>query len=174
MKKFITTVVCMVALATSVLAGPSAYDTNAWSLTLSGVGNTAVNGGATAFGTDIGVSYAGAFGLPSQLDTGVRQGIYYANNAVGDTIGGRTALFADWNVQIYKKLYAFAGVEAASTYGFGKTQWTAGPEIGVKYFLKKDVYLAGQVNYDFQLNGRNGNTDLDNIRYGVGFGIRFK
>lgn len=173
MKKLMAVIVSMVAFVTSVMSADSAFDTNAWSLTISGVGNTAVNGGATAFGTDVGVSYAGAFGLPAQLDTGLRQGIYYVNNTTGDTIGGRTALFGDWNVQLYKKLYAFAGAEVASQYGFGKTKWTAGPEVGVKYFVKKDVYLYGQVNYNFQLNDRKG-SDLDNLSYGLGLGLRFK
>ena len=169
MKKLIAVIISAFALVTATYAAESEFDTNAWSLTIAGSGTTTTQTASTSFGADVGLSYSGFAGLPTQLETGVRQGFGYSSE--GEVMVGRTALAADWNIQVYKKLYVFAGAEAAVKYGNTSPVWTAGPEAGVKYFVKKDVYLLGQVNYDFNLTD---SDQSDAMRYLVGFGIRFK
>ena len=48
----------------------------------------------------------------------------------------------------------------------------AGPEAGVKFFVKDDVYMFGRANYDLQVSDRQG-TEGDGIRYTLGLGFKF-
>lgn len=90
-----------------------------------------------------------------------------------DCLVGQTELFADYNLELGKRVTLYAGANASLAYGEGMTPvWFAGPEGGVKVNLTEKLYAYGRVNYDFQLNDRIGNSG-DSLRYGVGIGFRF-
>ena len=135
---------------------------------MAGSGSTSVNGdsqsvigGTFALGRDYTLL------LPAQI--GVRQTLGYATE--GASFVGNTELFQDWSIS-YKRLVLFAGGSVSYSYGDTANKWMAGPEAGVKFFVKDDVYMFGRANYDLQVSDRQG-TEGDGIRYTLGLGFKF-
>ncbi len=139
-----------------------------WSFTLTGVGATAVNGNATTFATEVGLSRLTRIVVP--VDLGVRQDIGYAS--VGSKFTTSTEVFTDVQLTAFNRFSIFAGPNVRYAYGDQTAKITVGPEAGVKVGLAKNVYSYGRANYDFVLNG-NKLTATDTIRYTVGIGIKF-
>lgn len=149
-------------------ASTNLFGADALNFTLAGNGATSVKGWNTSFGLNAGLSLEGV--LVSPLEVGVRQGIGLVDNR---DVRGDTALFADFNVPVSKRLTAFVGADIGDVYGQGVNNTVfAGPEAGLKLFVVEKTYIYGRVNYDFQLTDRSG-TDRDSLRYTVGVGIKF-
>ena len=74
----------------------------------------------------------------------------------------------DYKVAGFKN-QAFAGAGASFGYGDGLPTWHAGPLIGNRFFVKDNVYILAQANYDVGLN----NVADNAVRYTLGLGVRF-
>lgn len=137
----------------------------AWTLTLGGVGSTATTGDkGTAFGVDLSLGRTGHLWLP--LEAGVRQSVGYTDSS---TVAG-TKLYADWTLLTIKKLDLFAGGNLGVAYGNAPLVWTAAPEAGLRYWLKKDVALEGRTEFPFNLNDGSFN---DTVTYVLGVKVKF-
>lgn len=139
-----------------------------WTLSLGGSGATTTTGDSESiFGADISFGRTGHLLLP--LEGGIRQSFGYDSSGEGTTLF-TTRLYLDATLLSYKKLDLFAGGSAGLTYGNTKPLWEAGPEAGLRFWLKKDVAVLGRVEYPFDLdNGRS----KDFLRYFLGLQVKF-
>jgi hypothetical protein len=139
-----------------------------WTLSLGGSGATTTTGDSqTIFGTDLSLGRTGHLLLP--LEGGLRQSFGYDSRDDGSVLFS-TRLYLDATLLSYKKLDLFAGGSFGLTYGNTKPLWEAGPEAGLRFWLKKDVALLGRVEYPFDLdNGRSN----DFLRYFLGIQAKF-
>ena len=180
MKKFtkISAGICIaIALTTSAFAADTAVKASAvqstpssdsWTLTLGGSGTTTTKGDSqTAFGVEVGIGRTGNLLFP--IETGVRQSIGYASGNGGNTVFG-TKLYNDWTVLKVKSVDVFAGGNAGATYGNVPLEFSAAPEAGLRWWLKKDVAVVGRIEYPFSLNSGKAADKLD---YSLAFQVKF-
>jgi hypothetical protein len=81
---------------------------------------------------------------------------------------GSTDLDANWCFHVFGNLYTLPGVSGGLVYGSeGKPVWRTGPELQAQYYLKDDVYIIGQGNYDIVSIGK------PDIRWSLGIGWEF-
>lgn len=142
-----------------------ALSANALDFSIGGSGTTQTSGAQnTQFGADLRLEQ---FVTPA-VSVGAIQSIAYSSN----DLRGATDLFSAYNIN-YKVFglnnTVFAGVSTRVGYGDSFPTWTAGPLIGNRLFIKENVYVLTQVNYDVGLNRAADNT----IRYSLGLGVRF-
>ena len=171
--KLIIGVVCATVMSTSVFAADmlsqaKPVTVNQWVMTLEGAGITETSGGAeTAFGLNIGLGLTGELLFP--VEGGIRQGLAFSSPEGNKTIL-TTKLYADWTVLQVKKLDVFVGANAGLTYGNTAPIWVAGPEGGLRLWVKEDVAVIGRIEYPFDLNN---NKAFNNLNYVVGFQVKF-
>lgn len=136
----------------------------AFDFSVSGTGTSQTQGNHdTAFGTAIRVEtfVLSPFSLGLVQTFGVSDGAQF-----------NTELFGAYNVN-YTVFgvtnTAFAG--AAANYGYGNRvgAWYAGPLVGNRVFIRENVYVLAQANYDVGLNNAADNI----VRYSLGIGVRF-
>lgn len=142
-----------------------AFNVSALDFSIAGTGATQTQGTtSSAFGTSLRLE---KFVVPS-VSVGYIQGISVAT----PDVRGSSELFAAYNLD-YKvfgfKNQAFAGASATFGYGDGLPTWHAGPLLGNRFFVKDNVYILAQANYDVGLNGAADNL----VRYTLGLGVRF-
>lgn len=176
--KWFVNALCVLALvsATATFAADTAtakapvqteQPANSWTLTLGGSGATTTTGDSqSAFGFDVGVGRTLQLVLPAEI--GVRQGLAYASNDGGNVVAD-THLFVDWTLLTVKRVELFAGGNVGATYGNTPLEWSAAPEVGVRWRLKNDVDIVGRVDYSFDLNNRRAE---DTLRYFLGFRVK--
>ena len=142
-----------------------ALNVSALDFSISGTGATQTQGStSSAFGTALRLE---KFVVPS-VSVGYVQGI----NVATPDVRGSSELFAAYNLNysIAKfKNQAFVGGSASLGYGNGVPTWYAGPLVGNRFFVKDNVYILTQANYDVGLNGVADNI----VRYTLGLGVRF-
>ena len=141
-----------------------AFSALAVDLSVGGSGTTAQTGQASKFGTEIRLEQF----VTTNVSVGIAQGLQIATPSVR----GTSELFATYNVGytlLKVKNQAYVGASGRIGYGNGGFVSTAGPLVGNRLFLKDNVYLFTQANYDVGLSG---NVD-NNVRYSVGLGARF-
>ncbi len=164
----LSALVLSVSSITGVTNSPVVSETsNAWVVSLGGSGSTATVGDHdTSVGADISIGRTGNLLLP--LEAGVRQGISYDSTAVFTT-----KLYADWTVLSIAQntLDVFAGANVGVTYGDVQAAWTAAPEAGLRWWIKKDVAVLARAEFPFQID--DGAKFTDSVRYFIGFQIRF-
>jgi hypothetical protein len=139
-----------------------------WVLTIGGAGATTTTGDTeTAFGANISIGRTGELLLP--YEAGIRQGFGYSSS--DDSTVFSTRLYGDWTLLKIQRLDVFAGGTVGITYGSGVDEnWVAGPEAGVRYWLKDDVALVGRIDYLFDLNN---SKAQDRLNYGIGVQVTF-
>ena len=128
---------------------------------LNGSGHSDKNLSNTQVSANAGLGYF----LTSDFEIGLRQGV-----VLSSTVAGQSSVFADYNFT-FGKLVPFVGVSGG--YAYGSTipnYWSAGPEVGVRYFLNSTTYVFGDATYQFNLNK---GINTGEILYGVGLGLRF-
>lgn len=139
-----------------------------WVLSLGGSGATTTTGDSESiFGADISIGRTGHLLLPQEF--GLRQSFGYNSTADNETLFS-TKLYFDTTLLTYKKLDLFAGGNVGMTYGNTPLLWTAGPEAGARFWLKKDVAILGRVEYPFDLNN---NRAEDTLKYFLGLQVKF-
>jgi hypothetical protein len=170
--KYIKTLVAALFAALLVSTAVAAEPTERWTFSLAGAGATAVDSKSSTFGTELSLGYNTKFLLPVEL--GVRQAISYSSDE-GNLVFG-TRVYSDFTVlKVGKNLDFFAGASGGAGYGDTAVTWVAGPEVGARLFLKRDVFVFGRVQYDFDLNNRTAldQTGSDKVRYALGISVRF-
>ena len=148
-------------------------DAGTWELTLSGSGASNQDINAGNFGVQGSIGYF----LLDQLEIIGRQTVNYVDT---DNIGGGTswsassAVAADYHFDL-DRWQPFVG--AAIGYSYGKnTNDTAfaGPEGGVKYFVKDDTFIYALVQYQFFFNEGDDVSDAfedGSFLYALGIGF---
>lgn len=174
MKKFtklFVGVFCALLLVNSVIQAADVAvvkDTapDAWTFSLGGVGRTTTSGNVgTSAGVDLSVGRTGHLLLP--LEAGVRQGVTYDGDA---TTVFNTRVYADWTLFTVKKVDVFAGGNVGLTYGNITPAWNAAPEVGARWWLKKDVAVLARAETPFNLTEGKYSKNVD---YFLGFQIKF-
>jgi hypothetical protein len=145
-----------------------AVKTSALDFTIAGAGATQTGQGSnTGFGTQLSLE---KFVSP-HIMVGLAQGISYSDTTTS-TLRFATEGLAHYNIQ-YTVLgftnTAYAGASLRTGYGDGAHTFTAGPVVGNKWFVKPNVYVVTQVNYDVGINRAANNA----VRYTLGLGVRF-
>jgi hypothetical protein len=144
-------------------------DAPSWVFGVGGSGATGLNSDSeTAFGLNLQLGRTAQLVLP--FEYGVRQSIGFATEGE-DTTLFTTKLYADWNLLSYKKVDLFAGGNVGLTYGNTSPLWTAAPETGLRFWLKKDVAIEGRLEFPFDI-GDNAKFN-DAMTYTIGLKVRF-
>lgn len=157
------------AISLGVLAEPKTGDQL---LTLSGAGasNKDFNTNAFALGFDYG-KY-----ISREAVVGVRQNVGIADTGDDNNWNGSTRLFYDYHFGT-TEWRPFVGANIGGVYGDGVNEtFLAGPEAGVKYFVKEETYVQLQAEYQFFFDSGSeakDNYDDGSFVYGLGMGILF-
>ena len=141
------------------------FNVSALDFSIAGTGVTQTQGTTSSdFGTAIRLEHFAT----TNISVGYIQGIGVAT----PDVRGSSELFAaynlDYNVFGFTN-QVFAGASAAFGYGNGLPTWHAGPILGNRLFVKNNVYILAQANYDVGLN----NVVDNQVRYTLGLGVRF-
>lgn len=164
MKKLIGSLVAAIVFGLFAVPAHAQFKAGDWELTLNGGGTSSKSLQNTEASANVGVG----FFLTNDFEAGIRQNVTYSS-----TFSGNTHLFVDYNFSLYNgKLEPFVGVSGGYDYGKGVTGfWTAGPEVGVRYFLTNDAFLYGSATYQFDVtSGLSSNNG--GFQYGLGIGFR--
>jgi hypothetical protein len=134
-------------------------------LAITGTGTTQTqNSQNTSFGTELRLEQF----VAKNCSIGFVQGI----NVATPNTRGTSELFTTYNVDYTLfglKNQVYLGGDGRVGYGNGDIAWSVGPLAGNRLFLKDNVYILTQVNYDIGLN-----HNIDNsVRYSIGLGVRF-
>lgn len=167
----------MAAVTTLTLSAISADTTNtttslapeAWVVSLGGVGQTATTENSpTAVGVDLSVGRTGHLLLP--LEFGVRQSVSWDSE---DSANFSTKLYSDFTLftVAQETLDVFVGANVGIAYGDMQAEYSAAPEAGLRWWVKRDVAVLLRVEAPFRLNDTPEFTDT--LRYFLGFQIRW-
>lgn len=163
--------VLVLALGGNAWAAPDSGDR---SFTLSGTGSSDNDFDSNNFG----ISGELGWFLSDSLEAGVRQSINLAarDDAADDWSGG-TRAFADWHFGGPNPFQPFVGLSAGGFYGeHVKDTFAAGPEVGLKYYVKDKTFIELQAEYQFLFSDTD---DIDDrfddgaFLYTLGIGYNF-
>lgn len=150
--------------------GPRAGDHE---ITLSGTGNNDKNFDNGAIGL------SGSWGqyLTDTWSWSIRQGLSYSSVANNDAWNGSTRVGIDYNFMPGERLRPFIGANIGAIYGDNVNDTgIAGPEFGLKYYVKPQTFVYLQTEYQFQFED---GGDIDNQfddgswAHTIGFGINY-
>lgn len=115
--------------------------------TLSGTGTSDNDFDSNTFGV---TAELGWF-LNDRVEAGARQTInLIARDDDDDDWSGATRAFADWHFGGPNAFQPFVGVNVGGIYGESvKDSFTAGPEVGFKYYVKDKTFIELQAEYQF-------------------------
>lgn len=167
-----------IALATVAVA-PAALAQNArgpvmndWEITLSGSGSSDQDFDTSAIGL------SGSVGkyVRDNVLVGVRQTLNFADTQDDNTLTGATRLFADYVFDM-GAFRPFIGAGIGGIYGEGvNNSFSAGPEIGLKYYADTNTFLYVMTEYQFTFQN---SDDVDEAFdeggwfHAVGIGFNF-
>lgn len=145
------------------------FDPDGLSLIIGGNGSVTTKGPtASIFGANASLVQTGTLGLPFQL--GIRQTIEHQR---ADDIGGinifTTKLFYDVILLKFgRHVDAAVGANCGLLYGNTSPLWQAGPEVGIRWWIRPNAAIVGRIDYPFDLNrGRPMNV----LNYFIGFQV---
>lgn len=146
-----------------------------WEVTLSGTGVTP----SRFNGFEGGVNGSIGYFFNDSMELSARQNVNY--NDIGGPVAfnGETRVAFDLHLPLgdQNQLLPFVGANLGYVYGKGvRDTWEAAPEAGLKWFVGPDVFLFGQVEYEFFFrNGGGVNNGFKNGQfvYTLGVGFRF-
>jgi hypothetical protein len=122
------------------------------------------------------LNLSGGYYFTDNILGGVRQNISFADSGSDSSWNGSSVAFADY-VWDFGKVRPFVGITLGGLYGDGVDDtFIAGPEAGVKYYVKEETFLFGRVNYDFLFDSADdADSSIDDGRfvYAVGVGFNF-
>lgn len=158
-------------LGTSAWAAPQKGDRT---FTLSGTGSSDNSFDSNTFGASAELGWF----LSDSLEAGARQSVnVLAQDHGDDSWSGATRGFADWHFGGSNPFQPFLGVSAGGIYGDNvKETFSAGPEVGMKYYVKDKTFIELQAEYQFLFESAN---DIDNqfddgaFFYTLGIGYNF-
>jgi hypothetical protein len=147
------------------------FDPGGFSLILGGNGTVATKGQPTSvFGANVSLVQTGTLGLPFQL--GIRQTYDHQRVEPHGINILSTKLFYDVILlRITKRADVAIGGNAGVTYGDTPALWSAGPEIGVRWWIRPTAAIVGRIDYPFDLNrGRAMNV----LNYFIGIQVQLE
>jgi hypothetical protein len=140
----------------------------------SGANGNKFNGFSGAL--NVGLGY---FITQDQIEIGVRQSLQYTDIGVPRSLNGSTRVAADFHIPLgdQNQFLPFVGVNLGYVYGDSvRDTWEMAPEAGLKWFVGNDVFIYGQVEYQFFFrSGSNIQNGFNNGEwvYSAGIGFRF-
>ncbi len=156
-------------LAVAMLLAPAAvsfaqYKQGDFDLTISGSGSNDKDFRTFTVNATAGIGYL----VTDQIEIGLRPGVAISDG--GSNYLWNVTAFGDYNFD-FGKWVPFAGANIGYQFGGGDSDdgFSAGPEVGVKYFINSSTYVYGIAQYEFNLNeGINSGAFL----YGLGLGVK--
>ncbi len=163
-------IACLAVTPSIGLAAPAQGD-NVFTLSGSGASDKNLNNGNFGLSFDL-----GRFLTPS-IEVGLRQSANYADTKAGGTSwNGSTRGFADFHVD-GGPWQPFIGANLGRSYGNSVDDtFFAGPELGVKYYVKPKTFVQLQGEYQFFFDNANqidNNFNDGSFVYSVGIGFNF-
>ncbi len=145
-----------------------------WELTIGGAGtnNQDFNAGGAQLSTSVG------YYLTEVVEVSVRQNLSYGDPGVGvsGAWDGITRGAIDLHLPL-GKIVPFVGANLGYAYGDTlKETFIAGPQAGVKVYLKDDVFLLAGAEYEFFFDKSDRITDAyrdGQLIYALSMGVRF-
>jgi outer membrane protein W len=151
--------------------GPTAGD---WEVGLGGGGTSDEDFETGGFNTDIDLGYY----LTDELAVALRQSVNYNDAGAGTAWSASSRVALDYHFPLFdNRLRPFVGVNFGYVYGDSVDDtFAAGPEAGVKWYVKDDAFLFGRAEYQFLFE--DGDEAEDNFDdgiwlYTVGIGLNF-
>ena len=144
-----------------------------WEFLLSGTGanNKDFDAGSFNVTADIG-KY-----VTDDILLALRQSVGYTSRGAGERWTGNTRFAADYHFTIGDDIRPFVGANIGYIYGEGvRDTWAAGPEGGVKWYVKDETFLIGRMGYQFFFRSADDvEKDFDDgqFTYTVGVGFNF-
>lgn len=122
--------------------GPDVGD---WEVTAAGTGASDQEFDNNTLGVTASV---GQYLMPNVL-VGVRQTVTYSGSDDDNVFTGATRVFADYVFDL-GRWRPYVGVGLGGVYGEGvNDSFTAGPEVGVKYYADDNTFVYAQTEYQF-------------------------
>ncbi len=173
MKKLIVSSILLAALVPAGALAQNLPQQGTQEVTLSGGGSSDKDFDNTV------LSLSGSWGqyLDQNSLWGVRQTVNVRDTEDSSTqFDGATRLFYDYHFGS-GATRPFVGVSLGGIYGEGVDDtFSGGPEIGVKHYLKSDVFVTAMVEYQFLFDSGSDVTDnYDDgaLFYNIGLGYNF-
>ncbi len=115
--------------------------------------------------------------VTDHLELAIRQSVVgFDAPGVESTTVGVTQLAMDYHFGD-GAFVPFIGVNAGRVYGETDDHWTGAPEVGVKWFVKRDAYVMAMAEYEFGFDNLSGIDDAwedgGAFVYTLGIGLRF-
>jgi hypothetical protein len=165
----------LAALCLLPAAAASAQVHGPWEVTLSGTGASPSRFNGFEAGANGSIGYF----FNDSLEASIRQSINYTDIGGPVAFNGSTRLAGDIHLPLgdQNQFLPFIGANIGYDYGKGLSDtWEAAPEAGIKVFVSNDVFLFGEVEYQFFFrNGGGVNNGFKNgeFVYSLGVGFRF-
>lgn len=145
-----------------------------WEITLGGAGtsNRDFNAGGAQIATSVG------YYLNDVVEVSVRQNLSYGDpgRGISGSWDGVTRAAIDLHLPL-GKVVPYAGANLGYAYGDTLPEtFIAGPEAGVKFYVKDDVFLQASAEYEFFFDKSDRLTDAfrdGQLLYGLSMGVRF-
>lgn len=165
----------VIATAVALLPATAAqaqFEAGDWELRLNGSGRADNN--FDAGGVDINATLG--YFLNPNWEVSLRQSIGYIDTGGDNVYNASTKVGLDYHVDL-DRWQPFIGAQLGFHYGdqFSDT-WSAGPEVGVKYFMSDSAFVYGVLGYDWFFRNAGdaaGNFDDGQFVYAVGIGFRW-
>jgi outer membrane protein W len=150
-------------------------DAGTWELTLTGSGTSNQDADAGNAALQVSLGYF----IFDQFELLARQGVGYNDNdnltGGGTSVTASTAVAVDYHFDL-DRFQPFIGAGIGYNYGDSDVDETlfAGPEAGIKWFVKDDTFLYGLVQYQWffdNVEDIEDNTDDGSFLYAVGIGF---
>ncbi|MAL98461.1 hypothetical protein [Hydrocarboniclastica marina] len=160
---------CLVFVPLGVTAAPSTGDKL---FTLAGSGSSDKDLDNNQFNVSFDVGQY----MTDQTAVGIRQSAGAADLGDDSSWTGATRVFADYHFG-RADMQPFLGANIGGIYGDGVDEtFFAGPEFGLKYYMKRETYLSVQAEYQVFFDNSNdveNNYDNGAFVYSAGLGINF-
>ena len=147
--------------------GPEA---GSWELLLSGTGasDSDFDAGSFGFTADVGYYFNPA------LAVGGRQTLSFADTGESSW-NGATSAFVDYHFFTDRRVRPFIGASLGYLYGDDTEEtFIAGPEVGVKWYVKDETFIYGRAAYEFLFDDPDDADDaIDDGRFVYTLGVGF-
>lgn len=157
------------AVAQESAYGPAEGD---WEFTIAGGGNNDKDFENGAFSTVFDIGYY----LNDDWSVGARQGFGFAGDNDDLNFDASTSVYTNYHFNL-DRWRPFIGASLGYIYGEDVEEtFVAGPEVGVKYYIKEDAFIYGRMTYEFLFDSADDADDrFDDGRfvYGLGIGLNF-
>jgi hypothetical protein len=122
---------------------PAAYGPRMgnWSFTLGGVGLADRRLSSSTWGVNFSIGHF----VIDALEISFRQSINFTDVG-GSNLQASSRGAVDWHFDL-GQFWPYVGLHGGYFYGDRDDTWMVGPEVGLKYFVKPETYLFGQMEY---------------------------